>query len=442
MALESGLPKIVKIALITPVVLLLALSAASSASPKFRASLVKRYFKWEESYASSDPSHRWVQDLSPWLVRAHILGPARIRIPSGLSLYLDPNDLVSGAIIRTGDWQPEIWQSLTASLPEGGVFIDVGAHIGIFSLQASKKVGPTGRVVSFEPNPETLKVLRENAAANHGANISIQPVAATDRQQELTLYASSTINSGASSLARENADIGGPDGTRAYKTLGRPVDDVVRELGLTRVDAIKIDVEGTELLVLKGAAETIRRFHPKVVLEVDAQHLAAFKVTPADLTAFFKDAGYTDSRPLNADQTDVEWIQVDPARFTTALAAADSLPAQFLRGFFPVEQNAWRWTGKSFAIALKASAAPARLTLKFSWPEVSFKQVGAVTISASAGGKSLPPMKFDTPGEHEYTAQVSAGAGEFEFTLDKSVGPTATDERILGLLYLSARLEK
>ena len=306
-------------------------------------------------------------------------------------------------------------------------------------MQASRKVGPSGRVVSFEPNPETLKVLRENAAANSGANISIQPVAATDREQALTLYASSAVNSGASSLARENAEIGGPDSARAYKTLGRRVDDVVRELGITRVDAVKIDVEGAELLVLKGAAETLKKYHPKVVLEVDAQHLAAFKVKPADLTAFFKEAGYTHARPLNADGTDVEWTVVDPAHFATGLAANDTAhPAQFLRGFFPVENNAWRWTGKSFAVALKAPAAPARLTLKFVWPEVSFKQLGGVTISASAGGKPLPPATFNTAGEHEYTAQIPAGAGEIEFTLDKAVGPSKDDDRVLGLVYMSA----
>src|SRR5258706_7443353 len=115
------------------------------------------------------------------------------------------------------------------------------------------------RVVSFEPNPETLRLLNDNVAINRASNITVEPIACTDREQTLTFYASPIVNTGASSLAKENADYGGA--SRAFTVRGRPIDDVVRELNLQRVDAINVDVEGAELYVLKGAIETMKRFH-------------------------------------------------------------------------------------------------------------------------------------------------------------------------------------
>src|SRR5205085_7178000 len=115
----------------------------------------------------------------------------------------------------------------------------------------------------------------------------------------LTLYAAPAINTGASSLHRENTDISGAEAPRSYPVRGRPIDDVVRELNLSRVDAIKVDVEGAELSVLRGAVDMLKRFHPKLVIEISERQLASFHTTPADVVALIKSAGYNSGRPLN-----------------------------------------------------------------------------------------------------------------------------------------------
>jgi Methyltransferase FkbM domain len=82
---------------------------------------------------------------------------------------------------------------------------------------------------------------------------------------------------------------------------------VVRELKLTRVDAIRIDVEGAEGYVLRGALNTLKLYHPKVIVEVVPSQLAALPSTPDGVVAVLKQAGYNHSRPLNTPVTDWEW---------------------------------------------------------------------------------------------------------------------------------------
>ncbi len=273
-----------------------------------RPATVRAYFWLEQKCEDHWPvqRQRWeIEKLARVMCRLGILGPARVEVEPGVSFLLDPRDLVMVTILRTGSWQPEIWDSISSSLSEGGVFLDVGAHIGSFSLRAAIKVGKTGHVLAFEPNPETLRLLRDNVAASHAENVIVEPIACTDREQMLTLYAGPSFNTGMSSLASENVPLEGPP--RSYTVRGRMIDDVVRELKLTRVDAIKIDVEGAEAYVLRGAVNTLKQFHPKVVVEVVPSQLAAMNSTPDEVIAALKEAGYNHSRPLNTPVTDWEW---------------------------------------------------------------------------------------------------------------------------------------
>jgi hypothetical protein len=86
---------------------------------------------------------------------------------------------------------------------------------------------------------------------------------------------------------------------------GRRIDDVVPELGLTRVDVVKIDVEGAEVLVLRGARETLMRFHPKLVMEVLPDHLANLNTSVEELLSLLNELGYGPGKRV--DKTDWEF---------------------------------------------------------------------------------------------------------------------------------------
>ena len=388
-----------------------------------------------------------IERMEPFLVRIGILHPVRVQVERGFSLLLDPRDLVPVTILRTRQWQPEVWNAVSPVLPNGAVFFDVGAHIGYFSMKAAVQVGKSGRVVAFEPNPEILKLLRDNVAANHFENVVVEPIACTDRDQTLTLYAAPLLNTGASSLAKQNAEISADQAPHAYSVRGRPIDDVVRELGLTRLDAIKIDVEGAEVLVLRGAINTLQRFHPKLAVEVVPRQLASFETTADDLRNLLDSAGYNLSRPINPEETDWEWSQIPMA--STIQIADKSTDAQLLKGFYSAEDKSWRWTAGKFGVALKPPAGArekgARLVLNFVIPQAGFEQMKGVTLSASSGGAALAPERFTTQGEHIYSAQVPASAltrnsAEVDFSLDRVLSANQYG-RELGLIVTSVALE-
>jgi FkbM family methyltransferase len=406
-----------------------------------RSSLgVREFFRMERKW-------NVLQDTEPFLRGIGMLHPVRVQVERGFSLLLDPRDLVPLTILRTKEWQPEVWNSVSPALSEGSVFFDVGAHIGYFSMKAAVQVGTSGRVVSFEPNPEILKLLRDNVASNHFQNVIVEPIACTDRDETLTLYAAPTMNTGASSLSKQNAEISSDQAPRAFSVRGRPIDDVVRELGLTHVDAIKIDVEGAEVIVLRGAMRTLQQFHPKLAVEVIPRQLASFQTTRDDLGALLASAGYNLSRPLNSEETDWEWSRQPMA--STIQVADRSTDGQLIRGFYSAEQNSWRWTAGKFTVALKppgdAREKGAWLVLDFVIPDVAIDKLKGVRVSATSGGAAMAPASFTTPGKHTYRAEVPASvlakeSAEVDFSLDRVLSAREYG-RELGLIVTSIGLE-
>lgn len=272
-----------------------------------RVVTVRSYVRAERAWAKYFPvsaGKPLLRRVEPLLFRTGVLRPVRVEVEPGVSLLLDPEDDISRTILVSlaGRWEPEVWAAISSGLSEGSVMFDVGAHVGYDTLKASVRVGDKGRVVAFEPNPNTVTMLRSNIAASGAHNVIVEPIACTDAEQMLTLFdATPGGNSGSSSLSQRNA------GTisRPYVVRGRRIDDVVAELGLTRVDVFKADVEGAELLVLRGAAQTLNRFHPKLILEVVPRQLANMNTSVAELESFIKALGYSSARAV--DYKNREW---------------------------------------------------------------------------------------------------------------------------------------
>ena len=235
--------------------------------------------------------------------------PVWVHVEPGITMLLDPYDVVSGSIIASGKWEQESWQALEQHLPAGGTFIDVGADIGWYSLKAAKAVGPRGHVIAVEPNPETLPKLRENIrASGAGSVIIVAPVASSDSDATLTLYAAPRENTGMSSLSLANASrLGGIDGS--YQVRARRLDDIAREAGVTRVDALKIDVEGAEFLVLKGAVEILDHYRPVIIVELSDDGLKPMGSSVAEVMAFMHAHRYIPTQHMQPEEN-VEFVPV------------------------------------------------------------------------------------------------------------------------------------
>ena len=146
-------------------------------------------------------------------------------------------------------------------LRPGMTVIDGGGHVGCFARLAAKLVGPTGKVVSVEPCPQNLPMLRENAAAARGAEITVVAQALAAESGQVTLDVANT-NLGYQALStRPDLEILGQITVPAI-----PVDALTASAGLDRVDLIKLDVEGAEEAALAGAAKTLRVHRPVVIV--------------------------------------------------------------------------------------------------------------------------------------------------------------------------------
>jgi FkbM family methyltransferase len=144
----------------------------------------------------------------------------------------------------------------------GEIVIDVGAHVGIFTAKALA-LGAS-KVVAVEPDPGNLECLRRNFAPQIASGqVVLVPEGAWSRSSVLVLHlgASSAWNSMVKDFV----------GSHSIEVPVRKLDDMVRELKLTRVDFIKMDIEGAEREALAGAQETLRTHRPRLM--IDSYHL-------------------------------------------------------------------------------------------------------------------------------------------------------------------------
>ncbi|MDX2153158.1 MAG: hypothetical protein SFV54_20610 [Bryobacteraceae bacterium] len=151
------------------------------------------------------------------------------------------------------------------------------------------------------------------------------------------------------------------------------------------------------------------------------------------------------------DRVVVEATQEEGQVLASVVHVADPRTAtQLARGFYDVEGNSWRWTAGKFAVTLRPPAGAAQkgatLSFKFAFPDAVFAKTGPITVTANVGGAGLTPETYAKPGEQTYTRDVPAtalgrDAVTVEFALDKSLPPSAADQRELGVIATSIGFE-
>lgn len=160
---------------------------------------------------------------------------------------------------------------LAQRLRRGATFLDIGANVGFFSLQAASLVGPTGRVYAFEPDPRLHEALVRSARANELANLAAFPIALSDRDGELPFFRAH--DGTASSLVPEAPGYEtryAETTTARVTTLDRLVDR--GEIDLRGAALIKVDVEGEEVRTIAGMLSAIRNASPSIWCEVRGPH--------------------------------------------------------------------------------------------------------------------------------------------------------------------------
>lgn len=159
-------------------------------------------------------------------------------------------------------YEPDTYKLLKHFVKPGAHIIDIGAHIGLFTTCISQLVGPNGKIICFEPTPETFSILKETLRLNHCDNVIPVQAAVSDKNGSATFYASSADEAcNSNSLVKNRAE----KDLSAYDVKLVTIDSIVEEYSV-KPSLIKIDVEGAELDTLKGGVETFRNFKPLIIL--------------------------------------------------------------------------------------------------------------------------------------------------------------------------------
>jgi FkbM family methyltransferase len=182
------------------------------------------------------------------------------------------------------NYEPEL-AYLEEALSPGGVFLDVGANIGIYTLVASRIVGGTGRVVAFEPSNQSFPGLQRNVALNSLTNVIALRTALGEKVGRTRLY--HALDPVANSL-RGDPSWGGESEEISIETL----DHVIEQVSIRRVHVIKIDAEGSEELVLRGARQILTAMRPLVIFEVNPEVCARLGLSPTGAREFLENLGY------------------------------------------------------------------------------------------------------------------------------------------------------
>ncbi len=144
-------------------------------------------------------------------------------------------------------------------LKSGDVVVDAGAHIGTFTVLAARTVGTEGKVIAFEPEAKNLDFLRRNVEANDLGNVVIIPKGLWSQPDKLRFNLSEFT--GEHSFATNGV------GSEFAEVEVDALDNVLQELGIPRVDFIKMDIEAAEIEALKGMEATLRDSDVKMVVE-------------------------------------------------------------------------------------------------------------------------------------------------------------------------------
>ena len=207
----------------------------------------------------------------------------------GLRLTLYPGNEICRSIFVTGRYEPNEFSGLSRVLKPGMTFVDVGANLGLYTLYAARRVSDNGRVIAIEPSSREMQALRKNMELNSLDNICPLHMAVSDHAGEVELLVASARHAGHNTLGAFGHDT--QLANREKVTIAR-LDEALESASVGRVDVIKMDIEGAELAALRGAAGTLERDHPTILLELSDRALNLQNATSADVLALLEGSGY------------------------------------------------------------------------------------------------------------------------------------------------------
>jgi len=206
---------------------------------------------------------------------------------NGCQLSLIPNDAgISEELLVFNSHEPFSTKVLLNNLHEGMVCLDVGGNIGYYATLESKKIGKSGRVIVIEPSPLNFKYLTRNLQLQNQSNYELFNYACGNRDGEAQFLISKHSNTNRVLKDHEKPS----DDMNLIKVPIIILDDFMRKKRISKLDILRMDVEGYEVEILEGAKELIRNFQPNIQIEVHLQRLGPQNTKK--VLEVFRSAGY------------------------------------------------------------------------------------------------------------------------------------------------------
>jgi FkbM family methyltransferase len=179
----------------------------------------------------------------------------------GLRLHIDLRDNLQRTLFFTGTYEPGLLRLLESELRAGDTVVDVGAHVGVHALTMARALRARGggRVIAFEPTPDSAATVRA-AAARNGLPVDVVRSGLGEAEGEIELRGDPRYSAHDAGVRSQFGD--GAVVARAPVTT---LDAWAERTGLDRLDVVKVDIEGAEILALRGMRGTLKRLKPRLL---------------------------------------------------------------------------------------------------------------------------------------------------------------------------------
>jgi FkbM family methyltransferase len=208
--------------------------------------------------------------------------PARLQLDQ-LKLIARPFDGNGRLICYFGEKFDGLFEFLKQFLKPGMICVDVGANIGSHAVNAGRLVGETGKVYAFEADPETCAILKQNVALNQLDNIIVKNECVLDKEGYITLYINKDSGKNSVLLSRSS------EINRTITVHGDTLDNALSKS--RKVDLLKIDVEGADFRVLRGA-EKIFQINPPSIVVIEIHDVDSDNVNSKEVLQFLQSHNY------------------------------------------------------------------------------------------------------------------------------------------------------
>ena len=208
------------------------------------------------------------------------------KLASNFYMQVNPSEHIQQQLFWYGHYEKEIGDLINEILQPNDVFLDVGANIGYFSLLAAIHQ-PSAKIISFEPVTTVFKLFEENISLNNVSNITTINAAVGEKDDEREIYISTEDNTGMSSLQKPENYSGKKERVKVIE-----IDSWFRSSGLSKIDLVKIDIEGSELSALKGMNDALLNFKPLIIVEINPDTLRLFNHGSVDIINLLKQLGF------------------------------------------------------------------------------------------------------------------------------------------------------